>query len=226
MATKKPVSDYSESSIRVLKGLEPVKQRPGMYTRTENPLHIIQEVIDNASDEALGGHCKNIVVTQNADGSITVEDDGRGIPVGLHPEEGVPTVEIVFTRLHAGGKFDKGSGGAYAFSGGLHGVGVSVVNALSQWLKLRIRRDGEIHEMSFTHGDSDAPLKQTGTYVEDKQPGTYDGRSGSEITFFPSDQTFTMVEFDFKTLEHRLRELAFLNSGVHILLNDQRHPEP
>ena len=138
MASKKPASDYSESSIRVLKGLEPVKQRPGMYTRTENPLHIIQEVIDNASDEALGGHCKNIDVTMNADGSITVEDDGRGIPVGLHPEEGVSTVEIVFTRLHAGGKFDKGSGGAYAFSGGLHGVGVSVTNALSKRLEITV----------------------------------------------------------------------------------------
>jgi hypothetical protein len=140
MATKKPVSDYSESSIRVLKGLEPVKQRPGMYTRTENPLHIIQEVIDNAADEALGGNCKNIIVTQNADGSVTVEDDGRGIPVGLHPEEGVPTVEIVFTRLHAGGKFDKGKGGAYAFSGGLHGVGVSVTNALSKRLEVTVWR--------------------------------------------------------------------------------------
>ena len=153
MATKKPASDYSESSIRVLKGLEPVKQRPGMYTRTENPLHIIQEVIDNASDEALGGHCTHIAVTQNVDGSITVEDNGRGIPVGLHPEEGVPTVEIVFTRLHAGGKFDKGSGGAYAFSGGLHGVGVSVTNALSSRLEITVWRkesDGNgLHHMVF-----------------------------------------------------------------------------
>src|SRR3954447_3992341 len=163
MATKKsPLSDYSESSIRVLKGLEPVKQRPGMYTRTENPLHIIQEVIDNASDEALGGHCKNIIVTQNADGSITVEDDGRGIPVGLHPDEGVPTVEIVFTRLHAGGKFDKGSGGAYAFSGGLHGVGVSVTNALSTRLEIMVWRRDEagngVHQMAFADGDVIEPL--------------------------------------------------------------------
>src|SRR6476660_6633833 len=153
MATKKPASDYSESSIRVLKGLEPVKQRPGMYTRTENPLHIIQEVIDNASDEALGGYCKNIDVTMNADGSITVDDDGRGIPVGLHPEEGVPTVEIVFTRLHAGGKFDKGSGGAYAFSGGLHGVGVSVTNALSTRLEITVWRKEDngngVHSLAF-----------------------------------------------------------------------------
>src|SRR5215217_947005 len=161
MATKKPASDYSESSIRVLKGLEPVKQRPGMYTRTENPLHIIQEVIDNASDEALGGHCNNIGVTLNTDGSVTVEDDGRGIPVGLHPEENVPTVEIVFTRLHAGGKFDKGSGGAYAFSGGLHGVGVSVTNALSTRLQIEVwRKDGGngYHKLAFADGDLVEPL--------------------------------------------------------------------
>src|ERR671919_1444914 len=153
MATKKsPASDYSESSIRVLKGLEPVKQRPGMYTRTENPLHIIQEVIDNASDEALGGYCKNIAVTMNTDGSVTVEDDGRGIPVGIHPEEGVSTVEIVFTRLHAGGKFDKGSGGAYAFSGGLHGVGVSVTNALAKRLEVITHREGQVARMVFAGG--------------------------------------------------------------------------
>src|SRR5476649_1735699 len=172
MATKKPASDYSESSIRVLKGLEPVKQRPGMYTRTENPLHIIQEVIDNASDEALGGHCKNIVVTQNADGSITVEDDGRGIPVGIHPEEGVPTVEIVFTRLHAGGKFDKGSGGAYAFSGGLHGVGVSVTNALSSRLDIAVWREGGLHTMSFGDGDVTEKLKSRTIGRDEKKSGT------------------------------------------------------
>src|SRR5450830_537227 len=154
MATKKTSpSEYSESSIRVLKGLEPVKQRPGMYTRTENPLHILQEVIDNASDEALGGHGKNIMVTLNPDGSVSVEDDGRGIPVGLHPEEGVPTVEIVFTRLHAGGKFDKGSGGAYAFSGGLHGVGVSVTNALASRLEITVWREAGVHQLTFADGD-------------------------------------------------------------------------
>src|SRR3981189_2895132 len=163
MAPKKPASDYSESSIRVLKGLEPVKQRPGMYTRTENPLHIIQEVIDNASDEALGGHCKNIIVPQNADGSITVEDDGRGIPVGLHPEEGVPTVEIVFTRLHAGGKFDKKAGqAAYAFSGGLHGVGVSVTNALSKRLEVEVKRDGKVYRVVFAGGEVAEALKVIG----------------------------------------------------------------
>ena len=157
MSTKKPStaeggknSGYSEASIKVLKGLEPVKQRPGMYTRTENPLHIIQEVIDNASDEALGGYGKQITVTLHADHSVSVEDDGRGIPVGLHPEEGVPIVEIVFTRLHAGGKFDKAAGGAYTFSGGLHGVGVSVTNALSTRLDVTVWRDGKVAELGLS----------------------------------------------------------------------------
>jgi topoisomerase-4 subunit B len=143
MADKLP-TEYSEGSIRVLKGLEPVKQRPGMYTRTDNPLHIIQEVLDNSADEALAGHGKKIKVTLHTDGSVSVDDDGRGIPFGLHPEEKVPVIEIVYTRLHAGGKFDKGKGGAYSFSGGLHGVGVSVTNALSKRLEVTSYREGMV----------------------------------------------------------------------------------
>ena len=147
MATKQ--GNYAEESIRVLKGLEPVKQRPGMYTRTDNPLHVIQEVIDNAADEALAGHGQRIAVTVHTDGSVSVHDDGRGIPFGLHPEEKVPVLEIVFARLHAGGKFDKGAGGAYSFSGGLHGVGVSVTNALSKRLEVTVHRDGQVASMAF-----------------------------------------------------------------------------
>jgi topoisomerase-4 subunit B len=215
MATKKPVSDYSESSIRVLKGLEPVKQRPGMYTRTENPLHIIQEVIDNASDEALGGHCKNIIVTQNADGSITVEDDGRGIPVGLHPEENVPTVEIVFTRLHAGGKFDKGSGGAYAFSGGLHGVGVSVTNALSKRLEISVwRKDDKgngLHHLVFEHGDVVEPLTS--------MPAPKDGKkSGTRVTAWPDGKYFDSPLISQVELQRLLRSKAVLLPGVTVTL--------
>ena len=215
MATKKPVSDYSESSIRVLKGLEPVKQRPGMYTRTENPLHIIQEVIDNASDEALGGHCKNIIVTQNADGSITVEDDGRGIPVGLHPEEGVPTVEIVFTRLHAGGKFDKGAGGAYAFSGGLHGVGVSVTNALSKRLEITVWRkepDGTgLHNIAFENGDLVQPL----TSVNAPRDGK---KSGTRVTAWPDAKYFDSPNISQVELQRLLRSKAVLLPGVSVTL--------
>src|SRR6187402_1957818 len=144
---------YAEASIRVLKGLEPVKQRPGMYTRTETPLHVIQEVIDNAADEALAGHGRRIGLILHVDGSVSVEDDGRGIPFGLHPEEGVPVVEIVFTRLHAGGKFDKGGSGAYSFSGGLHGVGVSVTNALAKRLAVTVCREGQVATMAFSGGD-------------------------------------------------------------------------
>src|SRR6195952_5624865 len=157
-AKTKQAGEYAEGSIRVLKGLEPVKQRLGMYTRTDNPLHIVQEVIDNAADEALAGHGKRIAVTQHADGSVTVDDDGRGIPFGLHPEEQVPVVEIVFTRLHAGGKFDKGSGGAYSFSGGLHGVGVSVTNALSKQLEVGVFREGQMAALTFSGGDVIEPL--------------------------------------------------------------------
>ncbi len=211
MASKK--SDYSESSIRVLKGLEPVKQRTGMYTRTENPLHIIQEVIDNASDEALGGFGKNIIVTLHKDGSVSVEDDGRGIPVGLHPEEKVPTVEIVFTRLHAGGKFDKGSGGAYAFSGGLHGVGVSVTNALSSKLEITVwRKDDKgngVHTIAFSGGDVTSKLKSRAAGKEDK-------KSGTRVTVWPDAKYFDSAVIPVSELQRLLRSKAVLLPGVKV----------
>ncbi|MFM7633270.1 MAG: DNA topoisomerase IV subunit B [Betaproteobacteria bacterium] len=213
MATRK--SDYSESSIRVLKGLEPVKQRPGMYTRTENPLHIIQEVIDNASDEALGGYCKHIEVSLNTDGSVSIEDDGRGIPVGLHPEEKVPTVEIVFTRLHAGGKFDKGSGGAYAFSGGLHGVGVSVTNALSSKLEITVwRKDDKgqgVHTLQFANGDVTQKLKSRAAGKDDK-------KSGTRVTVWPNAKYFDSPQIPLGELQRLLRSKAVLLPGVKVSL--------
>ncbi|MDB5839570.1 MAG: parE [Herminiimonas sp.] len=216
MATKKSaLPEYSEASIRVLKGLEPVKQRPGMYTRTENPLHIIQEVIDNASDEALGGYCKNIVVTLNTDGSVSVEDDGRGIPVGMHPEEKVPTVEIVFTRLHAGGKFDKGAGGAYAFSGGLHGVGVSVTNALSSRLEITVwRKDDQgrgVHQLAFGNGDLVEKLKSRPLAKDEK-------KSGTRVTAWPDPKYFDSPVIPQAELQRLLRSKAVLLPGVRVTL--------
>ncbi|RQS28462.1 type IIA DNA topoisomerase subunit B [Burkholderia sp. Bp8992] len=218
MSTKKPSAAYSEASIKVLKGLEPVKQRPGMYTRTENPLHIIQEVIDNASDEALGGYGKQITVTLHADQSVSVEDDGRGIPFGMHPEEGVPVVEIVFTRLHAGGKFDKAAGGAYTFSGGLHGVGVSVTNALATRLDVTVWRDGKIAELGFAEGDVVKPLATQGA-------GRGEKKSGTRVQVWPNPKYFDSPNLPLGELQRLLRSKAVLLPGVEVVLVNEKTGE-
>ena len=227
MATKpatklaiKPADHYGEASIRVLKGLEPVKQRPGMYTRTESPLHVIQEVIDNAADEALAGHGKRIDVTVHADGSVSVEDDGRGIPFGLHPEEQVPVLEIVYTRLHAGGKFDKGSGGAYSFSGGLHGVGVSVTNALSKRLQVTVWREGQVATLAFGSGDVIEPLQLRKAVLGDRNSDgeRRDRRSGTTVRAWPDPKYFESAELPKHDLTHLLRSKAVLMPGVTVTL--------
>jgi len=215
MASKQQSSTYGEASIRVLKGLEPVKQRPGMYTRTDNPLHIIQEVIDNAADEALAGQGKRIDVTLHADGSVSVEDDGRGIPFGLHPEEQVPVVEIVYTRLHAGGKFDKGAGGAYSFSGGLHGVGVSVTNALSKRLEVTVWREGQVATVGFAGGDVVEPLKT-------RKATNADRKSGTTARAWPDPKYFETAELPRADLMHLLRSKAVLMPGVTVTLTIEK----
>ncbi|WP_290904202.1 DNA topoisomerase IV subunit B [Aquabacterium sp.] len=210
-----PSAAYGEGSIRVLKGLEPVKQRPGMYTRTDNPLHIVQEVIDNAADEALAGFGKRIGLTLHADGSISVEDDGRGIPFGLHPEEGVSVVEIVFTRLHAGGKFDKGSGGAYSFSGGLHGVGVSVTNALSTRLQVTVCRDKQVATLAFSGGDVIEP-------VAVRPAASGDRKQGTTVRVWPDAKYFESADLPRSELVHMLRSKAVLMPGVTITLTVEK----
>ncbi|MEN9886385.1 MAG: hypothetical protein RL758_963, partial [Pseudomonadota bacterium] len=204
-------SSYSEGSIRVLKGLEPVKQRPGMYTRTDNPLHVIQEVLDNAADEALAGYGKKIKVTLHADGSVSVEDDGRGIPFGLHPEEKAPVVELVFTRLHAGGKFDKGKGGAYSFSGGLHGVGVSVTNALARRLEVATHREGQVAQLVFSGGDVIEPLTLRAQESGDRKQGT-------SVRVWPDAKYFESSALPMAELTHLLRSKAVLMPGVSVTL--------
>ena len=206
---------YSESSIRVLKGLEPVKQRPGMYTRTDNPLHIIQEVLDNAADESLAGHGKKIKVTLHADGSVSVDDDGRGIPFGLHPEEKAPVVELVFTRLHAGGKFDKGSGGAYSFSGGLHGVGVSVTNALSHRMEVATHREGQVATLVFSGGDVIEPLRL-------RAQASGDRRQGTSVRAWPDAKYFESSNLPMPELTHLLRSKAVLMPGVSVSLVNEK----
>jgi topoisomerase IV subunit B len=217
MPTPKPAA-YAEASIRVLKGLEPVKQRPGMYTRTDNPLHVIQEVIDNAADEALAGFGQRIALTQHSDGSVSVDDDGRGIPFGMHPEEKVPVLEIVYTRLHAGGKFDKGAGNAYSFSGGLHGVGVSVTNALATRLEVTVWREGQVATLAFAGGDVVVPLAL-------RKASAGERKSGTCVRVWPDAKYFESAELPKHDLTHLLRSKAVLMPGVSVTLTVEKTGE-
>ena len=209
--------EYGADQIQILEGLEAVRKRPGMYigsTSSRGLHHLVYEIVDNSVDEALAGFCDSIIVTINPDNSVTVIDNGRGIPVGINHKAGIPAVEVVFTILHAGGKF---GGSGYKVSGGLHGVGVSVVNALSNWLNLRIWREGKEHLVKFARGNVTQHLEVV---------GDSNGRHGTEVTFLPSKETFSTIEFSFETLERAIREKAFLNSGVYLKLIDNRGAEP
>jgi topoisomerase-4 subunit B len=208
-------AEYGEASIRVLKGLEPVRQRPGMYTRTDSPLHIVQEVVDNAADEILAGYGRHIDVILHADGSVTVQDDGRGIPTGLHPEENAPVIEIVFTRLHAGGKFDKRAGGAYSFSGGLHGVGVSVTNALARRLDVTVWRDGKAHSMSFADGEVREQLAP-------RAARSGEPKTGTRVTVWPNPKYFDSATIPLDELERLLRSKAVLLPGTTVTLTMEK----
>ena len=205
-------NNYTQENIQVLEGLEPVRKRPGMYigsTDERGLHHLVYEVVDNSIDEAMAGYCDKVIVEIMQDGSVSVTDNGRGIPTGIIEKEGKSAVEVVLTKLHAGGKF---GGGGYKFSGGLHGVGVSCVNALSEWLDVEVAQNGKLHKMSFNRGVAQRPLAVVGNTT----------RRGTKITFYPDPDIFETTDFDFDTLKHRIQELAFLNKGLRILLKDSR----